>query len=80
MLETEGLAGPCEVLGLVAGAVVGHHPCDHDAQAVVIGDCGLEKATALTAFSSGKMSVKAMREASSIETWTYSQPTPRELL
>ncbi len=36
--------------------------------------------TALTAFSSGLIWVKAMREASSMQTWTNSQPTPRRLL
>ena len=35
---------------------------------------------ALTAFSSGSMSVTAMREASSMQMCLYSQPTPRELL
>lgn len=43
MLEAECLAGGCEVLGLVAGAVVGHHPRDCDAQALIIGDGRLEE-------------------------------------
>jgi hypothetical protein len=33
------------------------------------------KATALCAFSSGRIRLIAMREASSMQTWTYSQPT-----
>src|SRR5215204_1880026 len=36
----------------------------------------LRKATALFAFSSGMIMVKAMREASSMQTWTNSQPAP----
>lgn len=36
MLETERIAGFSEILGDVAGAVVGHNPCDGDAQAGVV--------------------------------------------
>src|SRR5947207_3023912 len=38
------------------------------------------KATALSFFSSGRIWLKATREASSIQTWTNSQPTPRQPL
>ena len=34
----------------------------------------LRKATALSFLSSGRIWLKAMREASSMQTWTYSQP------
>ena len=43
MLEAERLAGFGEVPGLVAGAIVEHHPRDRDAEAVVISDCSLEE-------------------------------------
>ena len=36
----------------------------------------MRKAIALFAFSSGMIMVKAMREASSMQTWTNSQPAP----
>src|SRR4051794_23516469 len=39
----------------------------------------LRKAIALFALSSGMTMVKAMREASSMQTWTNSQPAPSPL-
>jgi hypothetical protein len=38
------------------------------------------KAVALTAFSSGLIGVKAVREASPVAAWTDSKPAPRLLL
>jgi len=38
----------------------------------------MRKATALSFFSSGRIWLKARREASSMQTWTNSQPAPRE--
>ena len=77
MLEAEIAQALRKARGLVAGAVVGHDAIDGDAEACVVGDSGLRKATALSFFSSGRISAKAMREASSMQTWTNSQPAPR---
>src|SRR3954469_24105666 len=79
VLEPEPFAGAIEGKGFVAGAVVGRHASDRHAEAVVIGAGGLRKAIALFAFSSGMIMVKAMREASSMQTWTNSQPAPSPL-
>src|SRR5947209_1773387 len=43
VLETEPLAGSAEGKGLIAGAVVGHHPFDPDAEAFVVGQSGFEE-------------------------------------
>ncbi len=43
MLETESLAGSCEVLGDVARAVVGHDARNRNAEAGVIGNCRIEE-------------------------------------
>ena len=43
MLEAELAAGVAEGLGAIAGAVVGHHARDGDAEAGVVGDGGLEE-------------------------------------
>ena len=53
--------------GFVAGAVVGHHASDRHAEAVVIGDGGLEEGDRALRLSSGMIMVKAMREASSMQ-------------
>lgn len=51
------------------GAVVGHDPGHGNAEAGAIVDCrSQEENGALAAFSSGSIWLKAMREASSIET------------
>src|SRR5260370_33042615 len=43
LLEAAPPAGPGELAGSVAGAVVGHDPLDDDAQRCVVGDGGLEE-------------------------------------
>src|SRR5260370_15786722 len=43
LLEAQPPAGPGELAGSVAGAVVGHDPLDDDAQRCVAGDGGLEE-------------------------------------
>src|SRR5579862_2338855 len=43
VLEAEFAAGVAEVEGFVAGAVVGHDAGDVDAQASVVGHCGVEE-------------------------------------
>ena len=80
VLEAEIAAGLAEGLGAIAGAVVGHHARHLDAEAREVGDGGWRKATALSFRSSGRICEKARREASSIATWTNSQPAPRLLL
>ena len=61
VLEAEIAAGLGEGLRSVAGAIVGHDARDRDAEAGVVGHRRLEEVT----------------QASSMQTWTYSQPTPR---
>jgi hypothetical protein len=48
MPETEVAAGITEVEGSVAGTVVGHDPGHGDAEALVVGDGGLEKGDGAT--------------------------------
>lgn len=79
MLEIERLVGLGEFLCDIAGTIIGQHSRDRDPEALVVSTAALRNAIALMAVSSGNMSVKAMREASLMQTWTYSQPTPREL-
>src|SRR4051812_41819699 len=43
VLETEIAAGLAEGLGAIAGAIVGHHTGNRDAEVRVVGDCGLEE-------------------------------------
>ena len=63
VLEAETLAGRAEGEGLVAGAVVGHDALDLDAEALVVGDSGLEEGDGAVASSrSGMTLAKAMRE------------------
>src|SRR3954470_19471621 len=78
--ETEIAAGGAEGLGAIAGAIVSHHTGNRDAEVRVVGDCGLEEGDRALLFSSGRICEKATREASSMQTWTNSHPTPRRLL
>src|SRR3954469_11313320 len=43
VLETEIAAGAAEGLGAIAGAIVGHHTGNRDAEVRVVGDRGLEE-------------------------------------
>src|SRR5215210_6275107 len=43
VLEAEIAAGGAEDLGTIAGAIVGHHAGNRDAEVRVVGDCGLEE-------------------------------------
>ena len=76
VLDAELLAGTGEGFRAIAAAVVGHDALDGDAEAFEVGDGGERKATALSFFSSGKMSARATREWSSMATWANSQPAP----
>lgn len=64
---------------------IGHDSFDGDAEASVIGEDGFQVGDGAVAhrplccFWSGKRSVQAMREASSMQTCRYSQLTPRVL-
>ena len=51
---------------------------DRDAEAVVIGEGGLEEGDGALLLLVGQDLEKAMREASSMQTWTNSQPAPRD--
>jgi hypothetical protein len=62
--------------GSLAGAIVSHDALDVDAEACIVGNGGLEEATSRRLRLSGLIWVKAMREASSTQTWTNSHPTP----
>ena len=63
MCLASSLSSATEGKGFVAGAVVGHHASDRHAEAVVIGDGGLEEGDRALRLSSGMIMVKAMREA-----------------
>ena len=76
MLHLEYLASCGEGEGLVAGAVVGHHPFDPDAEALVVGDGGFEEGNGAALLLVFLIWLKAIRELSSMATWANSQPAP----
>src|SRR6185503_15747573 len=80
VLETEIAAGRAEGLGAIAGAIVGHHTGNCDAEVRVGGDRGLEEGDRALLFLVREDLREDQREASSMQMWTNSHPTPRRLL
>jgi hypothetical protein len=74
VLEAELLARFREGSGAVARTIVGHDALDLDAQAGIVGNGGLEEGNGAF-FSSFITRLKAMREASSMQTWTNAEVT-----
>src|SRR3954463_4198521 len=72
VLEAEIGAGGAEGFRAIAGAIVGHHTGNRDAEARVVGDRGLEEGDRALLL----LVRKDLRE----QTWTNSHPTPRRLL
>ena len=71
VLDSELFAGVGEGFGEVAATIVSHDAFDGNAEAPEVGDGGEQER-----FWSGKISARAIREWSSIATWTNSQPAP----
>jgi hypothetical protein len=78
--EFEALAGASEGAGLIAGSVVGHDAPNLDAEGCIVSDGSLEEGDGAGFPSSFITWLKAILDASSMQTWTNSQPMPRLLL
>ena len=72
MPQAQPLARSSEGEGFVAGAVVGHDALDLDAEARVVGNRSFEEGDGAACRSFFITLLKAMREASSMQTWTNS--------
>ena len=75
VLDSELFASAGEGFGEVAATIVSHDAFDGNAEAPEVGDGGDQERDGAF-FWSGKISARAIREWSSITTWTNSQPAP----
>src|SRR5262245_32002161 len=76
VLDSELFASAGEGFGEVAATIVSHDAFDGNAKAPEVGDGGDQERDGAFFFWSGKNSARAIREWSSIATWTNSQPAP----